>query len=167
MSSNPDASQGPDPEITLEPTDAEVERWAAQEHERREAWLHGPTDAQKASWAAQEHARRAAERGLGQARLPRPTIPTPSIETRRLAQYYIREAQLATEGAVSMFFNMSIRNVVDTLVQAGREWEDEYTSRPPRRRRVRLTDDAAEAHEAPETPASNVGRPPGASSQTG
>ena len=167
MSSTPDAPHDPDPEIGLEPTDAEIQRWAAQEHERREAWLRGPTDAQKASWAAQERARRSAERGLGQVRLPRPTIPTPSVETRRLAQYYIREAQLATEGAMSMFVNMSIRNVLDTLVQAGREWEDEYTNRPPRRRRVRLTNDVDEAHESPEAPAAPTGTPPGAPSKTG
>ena len=165
MSSTPDAPHDPDPEIGLEPTDAEIERWAKQEHERREAWLRGPTDAQKASWAAQERARRTADRGLGQLRLPRPTIPTPSLETRRLAQQYIREAQLATEGAMSMFFNMSIRNVLDTLVQAGREWEDEYTSRPPRRRRVRLTDDAGEANATPETPPPPpIATPPKASS---
>jgi hypothetical protein len=165
MSSTPDAPHDPDPEIGLEPTDAEIQRWASQEHERREAWLHGPTDAQKASWAAQERARRSAERGLGQVRLPRPTIPTPSVETRRLAQYYIREAQLATEGAMSMFFNMSIRNVVDTLVQAGRDWEDEYTNRPPRRRRVRLTNDASDANDTPETPPPPpIATPPKASS---
>jgi hypothetical protein len=165
MSSTTDAPHDPDPEIGLEPTDAEIDRWANQEHERREAWLRGPTDAQKASWAAQERARRSAERGLG--RLPRPTIPTPSVETRRLAQYYIREAQLATEGAMSMFFNMSIRNVVDTLVQAGRDWEDEYTSRPPRRRRVRLTNDAGDTGDTPDAPAPPIGRPSGASSQSG
>jgi hypothetical protein len=167
MSSTPDAPHDPDPETGVEPTDAEIEGWAKQEHERREAWLRGPTDAQKASWAAQERARRTAERGLGQLRLPRPTIPTPSVETRRLAQYYIREAQLATEGAMSMFFNMSIRNVVDTLVQAGREWEDEYTNQPPRRRRVRLTNDAgdASANATPETPPPPpIATPPKASS---
>jgi hypothetical protein len=79
----------------------------------------------------------------------------------------MREAQLATEGVMSMFFNMSIRNVLDTLVQAGREWEDEYTSRPPRRRRVRLTNDAGGSHETSEAPAAPIGTPPEASSQTG
>jgi hypothetical protein len=87
------------------------------------------------------------------------------VETRRWAQYYIREAQLATEGAMSMFFNLSIRNVVDTLVQAGRDWEDEYTNRPPRRRRVRLTNDDGAASATPETPPPPpVATPPKASS---
>ena len=46
------------------PTEAEIETWAQQEHERREAWLRGPTEAQKSDWAEREHTRRMAEGGL-------------------------------------------------------------------------------------------------------
>jgi len=49
-------------------------------------------------------------------------------------QRYAREAQLAAEGAMSLMLNLSMRDVLDQLVQAGRNWEDEYTSRPVRRR---------------------------------
>jgi hypothetical protein len=71
-------------------------------------------------------------------------LPTPSADTRRLVQYYMRECQLATEGAVSLMLGLSVRDVFDNLVRAGREWEDEYTSRPARRRRVPIDPDVAD-----------------------
>ena len=56
-------------------------------------------------------------------------------------QRYAREAQLAAEGAFSMVLNLSMRDVFDQLIQAGRDWEDEYASRPARRR-IALDEDA-------------------------
>jgi hypothetical protein len=131
----------PDPDDTLgfEPSDAEVDQWAARERDRREAWLRGPTPAQKADWAARERARRMSDVGLGQ-----PRLPAPSADTRRLLQFYMRECQLATEGAVSLMLSVSVREIFDNLVRAGREWEDEYTSHPPRRRRIALDPDVAD-----------------------
>src|SRR4051794_25930386 len=35
----------------LEPTDDEVDEWAARERRRREAWLSGPTEQEKLDWA--------------------------------------------------------------------------------------------------------------------
>ena len=55
----------------LGPTDAEVEAWAQQERERREAWLHGPTSAQKSDWAVRERGRRLADRGARRSWLPK------------------------------------------------------------------------------------------------
>jgi hypothetical protein len=112
------------------PTEAEIETWAQQEHERREAWLRGPTEAQKSDWAEREHTRRMAEGGLRSAA----SRLAPGENPMFVMQRYAREAQLAAEGAMSLVFNLSVRDVFDQLVQAGREWEDEYTSRPVRRR---------------------------------
>jgi len=114
----------------LGPTDAEVDAWAQQERERREAWLRGPTQAQKSDWAAREHTRRQAETGLRSAAARLAPGESPLF----LMQRYAREAQLAAEGAMSMAFSLSVRDVFDQLVQAGRDWEEEYTSRPVRRR---------------------------------
>jgi hypothetical protein len=112
------------------PTDAEIDAWAQQERERREAWLRGPTQAQKSDWAAREHTRRLAEGGLKSAA----SRLAPGENPMFLMQRYAREAQLAAEGAMSLVFSLSVRDVFDQLVQAGRDWEDEYTSRPARRR---------------------------------
>ena len=54
----------------------------------------------------------------------------------------MREMQLATEGAVSLIFKMSLSDAFDALVDAGREWEDEFTTQPPRRSRVALDADS-------------------------
>jgi hypothetical protein len=51
-----------------------------------------------------------------------------------------REAQLATEGAISLLMKWS-RHTFEALVDAGREWEEEF-GRPRRRRRVPMDDDA-------------------------
>jgi hypothetical protein len=112
------------------PTDAEIENWAQQERARREAWLQGPTQAQKSDWAARERTRRLAEGSLKSAA----SRLAPGENPMFLMQRYAREAQLAAEGAVSLVFNLSVRDVFDQLVQAGRDWEEEYTSRPVRRR---------------------------------
>ncbi len=114
------------------PTDAEVDAWAEQERERREAWLQGPTEAQRSDWAARERTRRLAE-GSGSLRGVAARL-APGESPLFFMQRYAREAQLAAEGAMSMMINVSVRDVFDQLVRAGRDWEDEYTSRPARRR---------------------------------
>ena len=48
----------------------------------------------------------------------------------------VRTAQLATEGAVRLLFRVRLNEIVDRLVEAGREWEDEYSSQHPPRRRA-------------------------------
>jgi hypothetical protein len=143
------------------PTDAEVETWAKQERERREAWLRGPTQAQKSDWAAREHTRRLAE-GSGKGAAAR-TAPGESPVF--LMQRYMREAQLAAEGAVSLVFSASVRDVFDQLVRAGREWEEEYTSRPARRRIALDAESRAGAPRA-EHGGTGVDKSPGTASPT-
>jgi hypothetical protein len=48
-----------------------------------------------------------------------------------------RATQLACEGALSLLFRTSLRDVLDRLVVAGIEWEDEFTRVPARRERQR------------------------------
>jgi len=159
MPTQPEAPRDPDV-LDVEPSQAEIERWAALERERREAWLRGPSEAQKAAWAERERMRRSAEMGRVSLRLP-----TPSGDTLRLAQYAVREAQLAAEGALSLLFRLSVRDVVDQLVQAGREWEDEYTNRPVRRRRIALEAEVPEpSSRTAEAAKSSAGRSTGVSS---
>jgi len=105
---DPSNAVGNDPStVDVGPTDAEIEAWAQQERVRRQSWLRHPAQ------------------GSRLARGESPII---------LMQRYAREAQLAAEGAMSLMLNHSMRDVLDQLVQAGRDWEDEYTSRPVRRR---------------------------------
>jgi len=123
-----------------EPTEAEIEEWAARERQRRQTWLNGPTDEQKQTWARRERDRRQTERQVLAAR-------GTNREASRLLQRSVREMQLAAEGAVSLLFNLSAREAIDQLIQAGRDWEDEFTSQPARPRRVPL-----EAEPTPPTP---------------
>jgi hypothetical protein len=160
MPSQSGDAQEPDVSLGTEPTDAEIEAWAARERERREAWLHGPTQAQKLDWAERERARRMGERSLAAFRLP-----APSPDAVRLAQHYMRDMQLATEGAFSLLLNVSVRDVFDQLIRAGREWEDEYTSRPVRRRRVALDSAAADVDAGAGRPTRKPAESPGESSQ--
>jgi hypothetical protein len=123
------ATPAADEPALVEPTDDEVAAWAAQEAERRRAWLQGPTESEKAAWARRERGRRLAELGP-EAR---------AVELARLGQRYGRETQLVAEGAVSLFLTWSRRAIAE-LARAGREWEEEAT-RPPARRRIPLDDE--------------------------
>ncbi len=125
----------PEEPALLEPGQSEIDAWAAQEKKRREAWLSGPTADQKAAWARRERERRTLERDVTDVR--------GSVrDSSRLLQRYVRDMQLAAEGAVSLLFNSSPSEVFDNLVRAGRDWEEEFTSQPPRQRRVKLEADA-------------------------
>jgi hypothetical protein len=117
MPSRPEGAPQSDVSLGIEPSDAELEaEWAAHERERREAWL------------------RRRRLGFREATF---RVPAPNPEVAFVvAQRYMRECQLAAEGAISLLFKTSARDVLDQLVRAGREWEEEYTSEPPRRRRV-------------------------------
>ena len=144
----------PEEPALLEPSESEIEAWAAQEKKRREAWLSGPTADQKAAWARRERERRMLER---EAMDVRGSVRDSS----RLLQRYVRDMQLAAEGAVSLLFNASPSEVFDNLVRAGRDWEEEFTSQPPRRRRVTLD---ADAHPPAQPPNSNKPEEPSRSS---
>ena len=112
--------------IALEPTEAEIDEWAAREKQRREAWLNGPTDEERAAYARRLRQRRLAEAfDEGEHRIE---------ESVRLGLHYGRETQLAAEGAMTLLYRWSRRTLAE-LVRAGREWEEE-TALPNRRRRV-------------------------------
>ena len=122
--------EGPDP---LEPTQAEIDAWAARERKRREAWLNGPSPDERAEYAKRLRQRRLSDAfDEGETRIE---------EGVRLGVRYGRETQLAAEGALNVLYRWSRRTFVE-LVRAGREWEEE-TSLPNRRRRVPLDDEDA------------------------
>ena len=123
--------------MMLEPSEAEVDAWAERVRRQREGWLSGPTAEERAAWAQQER-----ERRLGRLQAP---SATEASEPGRLGAYYLREAQLAAEGAVRLVwkevaaegamgaFRKWSRRGLDTLVRAGREWEEEVAQPGPRR----------------------------------
>ena len=124
----PEAPTEPD---GLEPTQAEIDAWAAEERARRQAWLKGPTDEERAAYARRARTRRLAETfDEGEERIERGV---------RQGVRMGRETQLAAEGAMFVFFRWYRRTFRD-LVQAGRAWEEE-TALPNRRRRISLDDE--------------------------
>jgi hypothetical protein len=122
---------GTDAEPVLEPTPEEIEAWAERERARRQAWLSGPSEQERAEYAENLRQRRLAEAfDEGEALLQ---------ERMRQGLHYSREAQLAAEGAMSLFFRWSQRTFAE-LVKAGREWEED-TALPRMPRRVRMDDE--------------------------
>jgi hypothetical protein len=117
----------------LEPTQAEIDAWAAQERKRREAWLNGPSAEERA-----EYARRLSHRRLSDAFDEGENRIEEGVKT---GVRYGREAQLAAEGAMAVTYRWARRTLAD-LVRAGREWEEE-TALPNRRRRVPLDDESS------------------------
>ncbi len=114
-----------------EPTQAEIDEWAAKEKARRAAWLAGPSDDERQAYARQVRSRRLADTfDDGEHRIE---------ETVRRGLHLGREGQLATEGAVSLLYSWSRRTFAE-FVRAGREWEEE-TAMPTRRRRVPFDDE--------------------------
>jgi hypothetical protein len=114
-----------------EPTQAEIDAWAAEERARREAWLKGPTAEERAAYAKRLRHRRLADTfDEGEQMID---------EWGRRGLRLGREGQLAAEGAVALFYRFSRRTFAE-LVKAGREWEEE-TALPSRRRRVPLEDE--------------------------
>ena len=117
--------------VVLDPTEAELDEWAAQERARREAWLRGPTPEERAAFAQRERDRRLAHLEGGDDALWADPV--------RLMRRYPREAQLAAEGAMSLAWKWS-RRAASELIRAGRDWEEEFAG-PTRRRRIPLDDD--------------------------
>ena len=117
-------------EGSAEPTQAEIDDWAAREKARRAAWLAGPTEDERREYASRvKHRRLAQTFDDGEHMID---------ETVRRGLHYGREGQLAAEGAVSLMYTWSRRAFAE-LVRAGREWEEE-TAMPTRRRRVPFDD---------------------------
>ena len=117
----------------VEPTEAEIEAWAAAEKRRRQEWLSGPTAEEKADYAQRVRHRHLSEAfDESEARI---------AETVRMGMRAGRETQLAAEGAMALLYRFSRRSFAE-LVRAGREWEEE-TALPTRRRRVSLDDEGS------------------------
>ena len=117
----------------LEPTDAEIDAWAARERRRREDWLKGPTAEERAAYAQSVRQRRLAEAfDEGERRIG---------DVARSGLRMGRETQLAAEGAMRVTYRWWRRTFAE-LVEAGREWEEE-TTLPVRRRRVPLDDEGS------------------------
>ena len=127
------ADSATDTEAALEPSPAEIDAWAERERARRQAWLSGPSEEERAEYASHLRQRRLAEPfDEGEAMLQ---------ERMRQGLRYSRDAQLAAEGAMSLFFRWSQRTF-NELVKAGREWEED-TALPRLPRRVRMDDDGS------------------------
>jgi hypothetical protein len=118
-------------DAAVEPTQAEIDEWAAKEKARREAWMRGPTDEERAAYARRLRTRRLAEVLDESEHMIDDGV--------RRGLHYGREGQLAAEGAMSLFYRWSRRRFAE-LVRAGREWEEE-TALPSRRRRVPFDDE--------------------------
>jgi hypothetical protein len=117
----------------LEPSQAEIDAWAAREKARRAAWVQGPNAEEREAYAKHLRQRRLAEAfDEGEFRLQ---------ESMRLGLHYGRETQLAAEGAMAVLYRWSRRTFAE-LVKAGREWEED-TALPRARRRVSMDDDAS------------------------
>ena len=64
-------------------------------------------------------------------------------------------------------FGSNLNGVFDNLVQAGRDWEEEFTNQPPRRRRVKLEAETPAQPAPTPAPAPSPTRPaPSASRST-
>jgi hypothetical protein len=132
MTPNPEGSAGAtDAARSLQPSDAEIEAWAARERERRQQWLAGPSPEQAAVAVGHERERGEAELGRAYERWD------PEFDPARLAQRFLRTTQLVAEGAVSLLLHVSVRDVRERLVHAGLEWEEEFFDEPVPRRSKR------------------------------
>jgi hypothetical protein len=139
---DPSSARAGEPGISVEPTEAEIEAWAASVRRRRQAWLDGPTEEEKHEWHRRERARRLARlefEAESQAVLGGPERRDPYEERRRLERRYLRDTRLAAEGLGILVATLPFRALA-TLVAAGQECEDEYL-RPARRRWIPFYDD--------------------------
>jgi len=121
----------PDAAQSLEPSEAEIEAWAARERERRQQWLRGPTAEQAAVAVIRERERREPERVRAY------DTWEADVDAARLVQRLLRTTQLVAEGTVSLLLRLSVRDVGKRLVQAGLDWEAELFEDPVSKRPLR------------------------------
>jgi hypothetical protein len=124
------------------PTDAEIEAWAEQVRQRRQAWLDGPTEEEKHEWFQRERLRRLARSEVEDIDI------SASMEhnghdlyddARRIQRRYVRELRLASEGLAVTMVTLPFR-VMAELVATGREWE-KHSLHPARRRWIPFYDE--------------------------
>ena len=82
--------------MAAEPTEREIEEWAAREKKRREAWLAGPSEAEKLKWSRRQ-------RHLREMRDLYGASNAPDVETEReLARRLRLDAHLARVGMLDL-----------------------------------------------------------------
>ena len=136
------SAQATAPEISVEPTEAEVEAWAERVRLRRQAWVDGPTEEEKNEWIRRERMRRLSRlenEVEGKPSNGGPRGYDPYAERRRLQRRYLREVRLATQGLGVWMAMLPFRTLAE-LVASGREWEEE-TLQPARRRWIPFNED--------------------------
>jgi len=121
-------------ELAAEPTDQEVEEWAAREKKRREAWLAGPTEAEKREWSRRQRELRELRELYG-------ASDEPDAELERRLR---RDADLARAGAVDLLVHWPHRLGVQDwpyrlgakLIRSGLDAQYDYYTEPAFRRHV-------------------------------
>jgi hypothetical protein len=126
MTKHPRHSESPDGDDRFGVSDAEVETWAAREHQRRIDWSTGPTEHEKRAWARRQRW----HRGNG-------TRDSDVFEGQRVIDRTKRDSALALIGVARLLVEAPYR-LIGSLVRAGREWEAEFHAPPRQRRRVLL-----------------------------
>ena len=111
---------------SLEPSEAEIELWAARERERRQQWLSGPSAEQAAVALIREREHPEPERVRAY------DTWESDFDAARLLQRLLRTTQLLAEGTVSLLLDLSVRDVRKRLVQAGLDWEQKVFEDPMR-----------------------------------
>ncbi len=135
------SAKGGDPQAAG-PTDAEIEAWAEQVRQRRQAWLDGPTEEEKHEWYQRERMRRIARDEVEETDIAaQPGRSTYDLydDARRIQRRYIRELRLASEGLAVTMVTLPFR-VMAELVSTGREWEKQ-SLHPARRRWIPFYDE--------------------------
>ncbi|MGO9751085.1 MAG: hypothetical protein ACLP8S_01935 [Solirubrobacteraceae bacterium] len=115
--------------MPAEPTDQEIEEWAALEKKRRETWLAGPTEAEKSEWTRRERNLRELRELYG-AR----DESDPELE-RQLERRLRRDLYLARAGAVDLLMNWPHR-LGAKLIRGGIDAQYDYFTEPASRLRV-------------------------------
>jgi hypothetical protein len=115
--------------LSAEPTDQEIEEWAAREKKRRETWLAGPTEAEKREWSRRERNLRELKELYGAS-----DEPDSELE-RQLERRLRRDVYLARAGAVDLLMNWPHR-LGAKLIRGGIDAQYDYYTEPASRRRV-------------------------------
>jgi len=131
-----------DPQMATAPTDAEIEAWAEQVRQRRQAWLDGPTEEEKHEWFQRERMRRLARTEVDEVDIAASGGHNGHDlydDPRRIQHRYVRELRLATEGLAVTMVTLPFL-VMAELVATGRDWEKK-SLHPARRRWIPFYDE--------------------------
>ena len=115
--------------MAAEPTDREVEEWAAREKKRREAWLAGPTDAEKREWSRRQREAQELRDMYG------PSDRSDAELERLLERRLRRDVHLARVGILDLLVTWPQR-LGAKLIRSGLDAQYDYYTEPASRRRV-------------------------------